>query len=70
MSDDDRGWMSVREAAVRLAVHESTVRRWVDSGRLAGGRTLGGQRRVERAAVEALVPDVNPGHRAPAPDGG
>ncbi len=54
--------LSVREAADRLGVHVTTVRRWTDDGRLASVRTEGGHRRIPLDAVERL--------RAPEPRSG
>jgi excisionase family DNA binding protein len=47
-----RAHVGVRAAAESLGVSESTVRRWVDAGRLRSVRTTGGHRRVLSADVE------------------
>lgn len=47
--------LSVRDAADRLGVHVTTVRRWTDDGRLASVRTEGGHRRIPSDAVERLA---------------
>ena len=46
--------LSVSEAAERLGVHVSTVRRWTDDGTLPEVRTPGGHRRFPVEAVERL----------------
>ena len=46
---------STAEVAGELSVDNSTVRRWVDSGKLACYRTLGGHRRFAREQVEAFI---------------
>lgn len=45
-------WLSLAEAAQRLGVHPSTLRRWSDEGRISSVRTEGGHRRFERHSVE------------------
>ncbi len=44
--------LSPRDLAQATGVSESTVKRWVDGGRIAAIRTVGGHRRIER--VEAV----------------
>jgi excisionase family DNA binding protein len=46
--------VTLREAAQRLGVHESTVRRYADRGILHAARLPSGVRRLRRADVEAL----------------
>lgn len=48
-------WLSLTEAAQRLGVHPSTLRRWSDEGRIATVRTEGGHRRFEQAAIERYL---------------
>lgn len=47
--------LSVRDAADRLGVHVTTVRRWTDDGQLESVRTSGGHRRIPADAVERLA---------------
>ena len=55
MTDDQTDLLSIGEAARLLGVSVDTLRRWDREGKLASIRTLGGQRRFSRAAVEALA---------------
>lgn len=43
--------LRIDEAAALLDVHQNTVRRWVDEGKLAGVRTAGGHRRVRTESI-------------------
>jgi excisionase family DNA binding protein len=47
-------YVTLREAAESLGVHESTVRRYADRGLIAAARLPSGVRRLRRADVEAL----------------
>lgn len=49
-------FISVREAAQRLGVHENTVRRYADRGLIRAVRLPSGVRRLRRADVEAMQP--------------
>jgi molybdopterin-binding protein len=51
--------MRVSEAAAILGVSDDTVRRWLDSGRLAAG-TGPGPRSVNAASVAAVLADQHP----------
>lgn len=49
-------YVSVREAARLLGVHENTVRAWVDAGWLTARRLPGsGFRRVSVASIQAVL---------------
>lgn len=47
-------FVTIREAARRLGVHENTVRRYADRGLIGAIRLPSGVRRVRRADIEAL----------------
>jgi excisionase family DNA binding protein len=46
--------IAVGEAARSLGISSSTIRRWIDSGRIAAVRTSGGHRRVPAAEVRRM----------------
>jgi excisionase family DNA binding protein len=46
--------VAIKDAAVRLGVHENTIRSWVDRGLLNGYRTPTGRRKVRLDDVERL----------------
>ncbi|HXF82788.1 MAG TPA: helix-turn-helix domain-containing protein [bacterium] len=48
-------WMTLSEACAYLGVDASTLRTWVDAGRVPAYRTPGGHRRFDRAALEAFL---------------
>lgn len=50
-------WLTLSDVAAMLGVHEGTVRRWADSGRLPSYRTPGGHRRFVREDVMAFLAD-------------
>jgi excisionase family DNA binding protein len=61
-------YVTLREAAESLGVHESTVRRYADRGLIHAARLPSGVRRLRRADVEALRPTagaLHPGHTEP-----
>ena len=47
-------FISIREAAMQLGVHENTVRRCADRGLIGAVRLPSGVRRLRRVDVEAL----------------
>jgi excisionase family DNA binding protein len=51
----DETIISIKEAARRLRVSESTVRRYFDSGRLEGFTTGSGTRRIYEASVTRML---------------
>jgi molybdopterin-binding protein len=65
--------LTVREAAERLGVAYSTLKRWVHSGRVRTTRTQGGHHRVAEAEVDRLLarqqPDARRRARARSDDG-
>lgn len=62
--DDD--WLSLKETAVLLGVHPSTVRAWADRGELPFQRTAGGHRRFRRADVSQRTAVTERNQRAGA----
>ncbi|GIG39747.1 TOBE domain-containing protein [Cellulomonas phragmiteti] len=60
----------VTEAATLLGVSDDTVRRWIDSGRLASTRPAGGPHEVDGVALAALAqslgtePEPGSSHRS------
>jgi excisionase family DNA binding protein len=53
-------YVTLREAAESLGVHESTVRRYADRGLIHAARLPSGVRRLRRADVEALRHPTGP----------
>ena len=53
--------LTASQAARRLGVSVSTVRRWSDAGYLQGYRTPGGQRRFSVEELDAFVASLRPG---------
>lgn len=46
--------LRLSEAAAVLGVHPDTLRRWADSGKVPSARTPGGERRFNRADLDAV----------------
>jgi excisionase family DNA binding protein len=55
MPTDEKEWLSLKQAAILLGVHPSTVRLWSDKGRIPVYRTQGNHRRYLRSEVELWV---------------
>ena len=49
-----RGFLSTREAAIRLGVALSTVQLWVETGILPAWKTPGGHRRIPVDVVDSI----------------
>jgi excisionase family DNA binding protein len=58
--DEADATVTMREAAVALGVSSSTIRRWVEMGRLTAYRTRGGHRRFLAEDVRRLRATSNP----------
>lgn len=67
-------FLTSRQLAASLGVSESSVKRWVDDGTIAAGRTAGGHRRISLAAAVGFIrsrrspvvkPHLLPLHTAP-----
>jgi excisionase family DNA binding protein len=48
-------WLTIKEAAQRLGVHPTTLRRWADEGQMPVMFTPGGHRRFSSLEVENLI---------------
>lgn len=46
--------LTTRQAAAQLGVSLRTIQLWVEAGRLACYRTVGGHRRIHQSAIDAL----------------
>lgn len=51
--------LSTRELANALGVSESSLKRWVDAGRIAASRTEGGHRRIELTEAMRFIRDTS-----------
>ena len=54
------------EAAEIAGVHHSAVRRWISRGQLRARRTPGGQVRIDRRDLEAVLRPIVPSSPKPA----
>lgn len=50
-----RAWLSIGEAARRVGVAPTTLRRWADGGEIRAFVTPGGHRRFSRSSIDILV---------------
>ena len=50
--------LSVGDTARQLGVSVDTIRRWEREGKIAGTRTLGGQRRFSTTEIDRIKADV------------
>jgi molybdopterin-binding protein len=57
----------IREAAELLGVSDDTLRRWVESGRVASGSDESGRRVIEGAALAQLAEEVAASAERPEP---
>lgn len=48
-------WLSLKDAAARLTVHPTTLRRWADNGAVAYMLTPGGHRRFAEADIDLFL---------------
>ena len=55
LNSDTQVWLSISEAAERLGVHATTLRRWADSGQISCSVTPGGHRRFSVDDVEEFA---------------
>lgn len=58
--------MRVSDAAALLGVSDDTVRRWLESGRLAHGEPAGSRSTVDSRSVAALMAEQSPPPESPA----
>lgn len=55
MSPPQKNWLNLTEAAERLGVHFTTLRRWADAGEIEFIRTPGGVRRFTIEAIDRFL---------------
>jgi len=61
--DREDPWMTLGEVSEELKVHPSTVRLWVNAGRLAAVRAGGRKWRVRRSELDRMLKsDVSPAY--------
>jgi excisionase family DNA binding protein len=51
-------WIDLAEAARLLGIHQSTLRRWADLGKIQHVRTLSGRRRFTRSAIDQALKEM------------
>lgn len=49
------GWIGTKEAANLLNVSQRTIQKWIDDGKIASTKTLGGHRRINREDLFGLL---------------
>lgn len=54
-------WLTLQQAAALLGVHQNTLRRWADAGRVSVYRTPGGHRRFRRDVIRSLQREPSAG---------
>ncbi len=60
-----KNWLNLTEAADRLGVHFTTLRRWADAGEIEFIRTPGGVRRFSVEALDQFIEQRQKGSSAP-----
>lgn len=66
-ADSPAGTLTVTEAAFLLRVHHTTVRRWIEEGRLPAYQAKkGGAVRIARRAVDELLSSLTDGPQVAA----
>lgn len=58
----ESSWLELSQAADFLGVHFTTLRRWVDAGKVPCIRTPGGRRRFRRSELVAFLEGLRQGH--------
>jgi excisionase family DNA binding protein len=51
-------WIDLAEAAQLLGIHQSTLRRWADLGKIQHVRTMSGRRRFTRSAIDQALKEM------------
>jgi excisionase family DNA binding protein len=52
-------WLDLSEAAQKIGVHFTTLRRWADQGKIAHIRTPGGRRRFSLQEIHSFLNDIH-----------
>jgi excisionase family DNA binding protein len=56
----DSTWLTVKQAADLVQVHDRTIRYWIRTGKLKAYR-VGGRVRISRADLDAMIEPIEPG---------
>lgn len=48
-------WIGTKEASLLLNVSQRTIQKWIDDGKIACSRTMGGHRRIDQAHLLELM---------------